>query len=244
MLATSLSVDSFEICHRGLVREVNEDSALAIPEQGLWAVADGMGGHSRGDYASQLITHSLCDMTIARGNSLNGLLDQVEHLLQHLNERMLKAAQEISETAIVGSTVVVMVARENTAGLLWAGDSRAYRLRSGTLEQLTIDHTVANELIRQQGWSADQAAQAQDAETLTMAAGASPFNPERCIVDIAPGDRFCLCSDGLNKLVSDQEIAEIMTDRREARAATEHLVQQALDRGAIDNISTIVINFS
>jgi len=215
MTVASLSIDSFEICHRGLVREVNEDSALALPEQGLWAVADGMGGHSRGDYASQLITRSLSDMTIARGNSIDGQLNQLEQLLQHLNTRMLKAAQEISETAIVGSTVVVMIAKEYTAGLLWAGDSRAYRLRTGMLEQLTIDHTVANELIRQQGWSADQAAQAQDAETLTMAAGASPFSPERSIIDIAPGDRFCLCSDGLNKLVSDQEMAEIMTEQAE-----------------------------
>ena len=243
MALSPVSIDSFDICHRGLVREVNEDSVLAIPEQGLWAVADGMGGHSRGDYASQLITCSLSDMTIARGNSVADQLNQLEQLLQHLNTRMLQAAQEISETAIVGSTIVAMIAKDSQVGLIWAGDSRAYRMRAGLLEQLTIDHTVANELIRHQGWPAEHAAQAQDAETLTMAAGASPFCPERRLIDLVPGDSFCLCSDGLNKLVSDQEIADILSQRSRAQAATERLVQMALDRGAIDNVSTIVINF-
>lgn len=237
-------IESFQICHRGLVRAVNEDSVLSIPEQGLWVVADGMGGHAKGDLASQLITASLADLELSAFAELSDKLEAVHETLDDTNAILLEKALEISDTAIVGSTVAVMLIHQNSAGLMWAGDSRIYRYRNDRLEQLSIDHSIANELIREQGFSPDQAARSKGAETLTMAVGAMPFYPERLITDIQPDDRYCLCSDGLTKMLPDSDIADLLARNWNAKKTAEHLVQTALDRGAVDNISTIVINIA
>lgn len=237
-------IESFQICHRGLVRAVNEDSVLSIPEQGLWVVADGMGGHAKGDLASQLITASLADLELSAFAELGDKLEAVNEILDNANTALLEKALEISDTAIVGSTVAVILTHQDSAGLMWAGDSRIYRYRQDSLEQLTTDHSMANALIREQGWSPEQAVRSRGAETLTMAVGAMPFHPERLVTKLKAGDRYCLCSDGLTKMLSDPDIADILSSQWSAKKTAEHLVQMALDRGAIDNISTIVINIA
>lgn len=244
MTAPPEVIESFQICHRGLVRAINEDSVLSAPERGIWVVADGMGGHDKGDFASQLITASLADLELSAFAELGDKLEAVNEILDNANTALLEKALEISDTAIVGSTAAVMLTHQDSAGLMWAGDSRIYRYRHDSLEQLTTDHSMANALIREQGWSPEQAVRSRGAETLTMAVGAMPFHPERMVTKIKAGDRYCLCSDGLTKMLSDPDIADILSCQWSAKKTAEHLVQMALDRGAIDNISTIVINIA
>lgn len=225
-----------------MVRDHNEDAVVSLPGQGLWAVADGMGGHARGDYASQSVIKSLLDMTLPHDVQVAGQLNSIHRVLEQTSQRLIAKAQEISEQTIIGSTVVVVVINGNDLGILWAGDSRAYRLRQGQLSQLTTDHTVANELIREQGFNLDDARSAQDAEALTTAVGASVFAPERCEDTTQPGDRFCLCSDGLNKVVPDWEIASVLNAQSAPEAAAQQLLELSLARHATDNVSIIVVD--
>ena len=235
-------IQSYELCHTGMVRDHNEDAVVSLPGQGLWAVADGMGGHARGDYASQAVISSLLDMTLAHEAHVGGQLNSIQRVLEQTSQLLISKAQEISEQTIIGSTVVVMVIDDNNLGIFWAGDSRAYRLREGQLTQLTTDHTVANELIRAQGFSLENARSAQDAEALTTAVGASVFTPERREDKTHPGDRFCLCSDGLNKVVPDWEIESVLNRRQGPEPAAQQLLGLSLDRQATDNVSIIVID--
>ena len=244
MSASSFHLDSYDVCHQGLVRKINEDSVIAIPPQGLWAVADGMGGHSKGDFASQAITRKLSDLTIVRGLSLSSRLDQVENALRQVNSQLLAASREISADAVVGSTIVAMITNDTSAGLIWAGDSRAYRLRGRILERLTTDHNVANELVEKQGLPRAAAESADDAEALTMAVGTEFFAPERRETNLLRGDIFCLCSDGITKLISDDEIADVLASDKTAESLSHALLDQALGRGATDNISLIIIKVS
>jgi serine/threonine protein phosphatase PrpC len=238
----SLECQSYELCHTGMVRDHNEDAVVSLPGQGLWAVADGMGGHARGDYASQSVITSLLDMTLPHNVQVAGQLNSIHRVLEQTNQRLISKAQEISEQTIIGSTVVVVVINGNDLGILWAGDSRAYRLRQGQLTQLTTDHTVANELIREQGFNHDDASRAPDAEALTTAVGASVFAPERREDKTQPGDRFCLCSDGLNKVVPDWEIESVLNRQQGPQPAAQQLLDLSLDRQATDNVSIVVID--
>lgn len=237
------AISSFEVCHIGSMRSHNEDAVLSLLEQGLWAVADGMGGHERGDYASQLVISSLLEMA----SSLDGPLDtrfvNIQRALQHTSEQLVAAAKQISAETVIGTTVVVVAVHGDELGCLWAGDSRAYRLRGQTLTQLTTDHTVANELIRDTGMTRDDASCVQGAEALTTAVGASSFTPEILYEKVQPGDRICLCSDGLNKMVADWEIESALKAREGPEAATRHLLGLSLDRQATDNVSIIVVDY-
>ena len=140
-------INDFAACHTGVVRSHNEDAVLSLSEQGLWAVADGMGGHDRGDYASQLVISSLLDMTLSPEAPLDTQIASIHRILQQSSQRLVDIAQEISHDTIIGTTVVVAVLRANQLGCFWAGDSRAYRLRGSTLAQLRHAN-AANELSR------------------------------------------------------------------------------------------------
>ena len=237
------AISSFEVCHTGMVRMHNEDAVVSLPEQTLWAVADGMGGHARGDYASQLVISSLLDMTLSHEAELDIQLANIHRVLQRTSAQLVESALQISEETIIGSTVVVVVLNGNNLGCFWAGDSRAYRLRGQTLLQLTTDHTVANELIREQGMAPEAAAQAHGAEALTTAVGASVFSPELLYDEVLPGDRICLCSDGLNKMVPDWEIESVLNSRQGPEAAAQQLLELGLARQATDNVSIIVVDY-
>ena len=236
-------INDFAACHTGVVRSHNEDAVLSLSEQGLWAVADGMGGHDRGDYASQLVISSLLDMTLSPEAPLDTQIASIHRILQQSSQRLVDIAQEISHDTIIGTTVVVAVLRANQLGCFWAGDSRAYRLRGSTLAQLTTDHTVANELMREQGLSPDEAHGVQGAEALTTAVGASVFAPQVIYEELHPGDRICLCSDGLNKMVPDLEIESVLNARQGAEDAVQQLLELCLARQASDNVSIIVVDY-
>jgi protein phosphatase len=221
----------------GLVRDRNEDAILDQPERGLWAVADGMGGHAIGDYASQAVVGALA--TLPPPDSLEGYVRAARHKLDEVNRLLLDEALR-RHVRRIGSTVALLLAWQGHCASLWAGDSRIYLFRDGQLRQVTRDHSQAEEL-RAQGLADREDDIPQLARnTITRAVGASPtLSLDEVVLEVRDGDVFLLCSDGLSNLLSSAEIAAILA-RAECRLAVETLVNRALDRGGRDNISAVV----
>ena len=235
-----LSWSSFGITDVGKVRKLNEDSLLDRPEIGLWVVADGMGGHEGGDVASQMIVSSLGK--IHEGITLDRYIDDIEDRLLKVNKCLIAKAGESEKQMTIGSTVVGMVAYDKFCTFFWAGDSRLYRLRNGALRQLTTDHSQVEIYIEQGLINRNQAATHPHGNMITRAVGAAD---DLCIdFDIQKmqsGDRYMLCSDGLTKHLEDLEFEEMLNEGSVEESCKE-LIALTLERGAGDNVTTIVID--
>jgi serine/threonine protein phosphatase PrpC len=222
----------------GMVRQHNEDACLDRPEAGLWAVADGMGGHSAGDVASAMIVQRLQALDPAQ--PLSRLVDQAEEILAAVNAELRQLAAN-REAATIGSTVVALIAHDAHAVCLWAGDSRAYRLRDGVLEQVTQDHALVADLVDRGVLSAEQAANHPQSNLVTRAVGAGDtLKLDLEIMRLRPGDRFILCSDGLDKELRHEEIRELLA-RGDGAGAANALVELALSRGSRDNVTVVAV---
>ncbi|MCI4678284.1 protein phosphatase 2C domain-containing protein [Rhodoblastus acidophilus] len=226
--------------HVGLVRERNEDSMIALPEVGLWAVADGMGGHQAGAYASACVTDALAKIEPA---------PDVEALARAGRERIVEANAQIFAFSrkvaggVAGATVAALFAADRRVACLWCGDSRIYRVRDGAIEQLTHDHTELQEYIDRGALAREEADHWPNRNVLTRAIGvAETPQLDAAFGDLRPDDTFVVCSDGLTIHVSDAEIQSALRGRA-ARAGCDHLVELALSRGGKDNVSVIVVQF-
>ncbi|MBK4735310.1 PP2C family protein-serine/threonine phosphatase [Noviherbaspirillum pedocola] len=236
--ANSLRWLSASRSHPGAVREINEDALLDCPERGLWAVADGMGGHSRGDMASRVTIDTLEHMPAAPG--LTQAVAEVHERLQSVNHQLQMEAA-LRDVGTIGTTVVVLLAANHRCAYLWVGDSRIYRFRDGQLTQLTSDHSVVGELVARGALSPQDAASHPARNLITRAIGAmEPLDAEDGLVDVSAGDMFLLCSDGLSNEVGNEEIARLLACHDCHRAA-EGLVDLALAHGGRDNVSVVVI---
>jgi len=225
----------------GRRRKVNEDAYLSLDDVGLWLVADGMGGHSRGDMASRLIVEAF--EGLGRPQSLEAFGQEVKARLGLANQRMRDEARKAGSDQLMGSTVVAFLVYKREWLCLWAGDSRAYLLRDGRLIQLTRDHSVAEELVRRGELRSDEAALHPSANRITRAVGTQ----DQLVVDqhrsfLRDGDAVLLCSDGLTKEVGDDEVATILEDY-DCDEASEELLELTLERGARDNVTVAVIRF-
>ena len=161
----------------GRQRRVNEDACLGLDEQGLWLVADGMGGHARGDVASRLIVEAFEDLR--RPPSLDAFAQEVRSRLALANQRMREEARRAGSDQLMGSTVVAFLAYKREWLCMWAGDSRAYLLRDGRLTQITRDHSVAEELVQRGELRREEAASHPSANRITRAVGTQ----DRLVVD-------------------------------------------------------------
>lgn len=236
----SLSWSSFGITDVGKVRKHNEDSMLDKPEIGLWVVADGMGGHEAGDVASQMIVSSLGK--IHEGITLDRYIDDIEERILKVNECLITKARESEKNITIGSTVVGMLAYDKFCTFFWAGDSRLYRLRDGSLRQLTTDHSQVEVYIEQGLISRQQAATHPHGNMITRAVGAAEdLYIDFDIQEMQSGDRYMLCSDGLTKHLEDIEFEEMLSEGSVEEACKE-LTALTLERGAGDNVTTIVID--
>lgn len=213
---------------QGPRHDANQDSHIALAEAGLFAVADGMGGHAEGELASQSITRMLAtvvepDATLAMRVAL------AEEAILAINATLRTRAAHSEDGDIIGSTVAVALVGEGMLVVLWAGDSRIYRLRCGELALLTEDHVLARS--------------GRDSHVLTRAIGsAAHVEIERRVVPTAPGDTLLLCSDGLNKALDEDGIAALMAEPLEGLA--ERLVARAVAAGGRDDITAIVARLS
>lgn len=228
--------------HVGMVRTINEDACLAMPERGLWAVADGMGGHEAGDIASQMVIETL--QQIEPPTSWSGFLQTVRSSLHDVNQRLREESAQRYHHRTIGSTVVVLIAYETQCACLWVGDSRIYRLRDGQLQQLTRDHSHVQELVDQGLIAPKDAHRHPLANVITRAVGsADELQIDEVVHPLQAGDLFLLCSDGLNKTVDDEEIARLLAHSdHNCQEAVKAFIHLALMRDANDNVTTVVVN--
>lgn len=226
--------------HKGLVRKINEDACVDLYDAGVWVVADGMGGHAAGDVASQLVVDTIssvvkrCQQVSVR--VLTEALHQANKELCHYSEQELNG-----NTA--GSTVVILLVDKFHYHFLWVGDSRGYILRDNVLRQLTRDHSQVNEMIEQGLLDSSEAESHELANVITRAVGVD----NHVSVDVVsgvwqPGDLFLLCTDGLNKELSDSEIKQYLNNN--IADANKALLHSTLVAGARDNVTTILVKLA
>jgi protein phosphatase len=235
-----LRFGSHAVTDVGLVRRRNEDAFLDRPERGLWVVADGMGGHQRGDFASRLIVETLD--SIAPTRELPAFVDAVRDALTTVDRELGRRAEELGPDTLIGSTVVVLLAVEDTFACVWAGDSRLYRRRDGTLQQLTTDHSRVQELIDQGLLRPEEAEHHPASNIVTRAVGAGALECGVITGEMRAGDRFLLCSDGLHGLVRPVAINEAL--KRPGRKAAAQLLKAVMARGARDNVTIVIVEVS
>jgi serine/threonine protein phosphatase PrpC len=238
--AHTLSWTSHAISNVGKVRKHNEDSMLERAEIGLWVVADGMGGHAKGDMASQMIVESL--KKIHEGTNLPRFIDDIEDRILAVNKKLVEKARESTKKVTIGSTVVALITYDKYCVYIWAGDSRLYRLRDKKLKQITTDHSQVEQYVEQGLISREEALGHPHGNMITRAVGATEeLFLDMDIQEMARGDRYMLCSDGLTKHISDMEIQEFLGNGTTKECCT-NLIDTVLTRGANDNVTTIVVD--
>jgi serine/threonine protein phosphatase PrpC len=225
--------------HVGLRRKLNEDSLASIPERGLWVVADGMGGHAAGEVASAMVVEALEVLPAATG--LDNLVGKVVGALEEVNRALVELGNLGSEPRTIGSTVVGLAIENAEYRCFWAGDSRAYRLRGGSLTQLTRDHSLVQDLVDAGMLAAEDAEGHPNANVITRAVGAAPAVDIDVIGGgVEPGDVFLIASDGLTRKVDGVEIATVLGSAPIEQAA-DRLIDLVLERGAPDNVTLVIV---
>jgi len=211
----------------GLSRSINQDAFIERPEVGVWAVADGLGGHKSGEVASRMVCDAIAELLI--DPTFDGTIEAARDCLRQVNDQLLRSQDRAALADRSASTVVVLLVRGGRCAILWAGDSRVYRWRGGQLERMTRDHSVAD-LEGHEGSNA-----------VTRAVGVQPdLSVDLRQDDVRAGDRFLLCSDGLTKTLTEEQIAAWL-EKRHIRAAVEGLISDTLDAGAPDNVTVLVV---
>jgi PPM family protein phosphatase len=227
--------------HVGRVRTLNEDHFVARPDENLWVVADGMGGHNGGEIASEIASETVGRAFVHR--SIDGLIEAVETA----NAAVYSAGVEDPELTGMGTTVVALavVDHESTEVLAIAnvGDSRCYRYAEGELDQVTTDHSLVAEMVREGSLSPEEAAVHPQRNIVTRVLGVHDDVPvDVFAVDPYPGDRYLLCSDGLFNEVPERGIASVLRTIADPNEAAEELVHLAIDGGGRDNITVVVVD--
>jgi serine/threonine protein phosphatase PrpC len=223
--------------HVGLVRDRNEDNYLVRAETGVWAVADGMGGHDHGDLASETVIKAL--QSIDAASSAEELLSICEKRIFEANSRLRELGHQQNDS-IIGTTIAVLLVFDGYFACVWCGDSRIYLIRGGAITQISCDHTEVQDLIARGILTAKEAERWSGNNAITRAIGVldSPELEMRSgPVDM--GDIFVLCTDGLTRHVQDTDILSVVTSNG-PQTACDQLVKLTLDRGAFDNVTLIV----
>lgn len=257
MISGHCRIDGLEIAYAGisdpgLVRSCNEDNLLLLPEHGVFAVADGLGGLDSGDLASGMtlalvrewVEKHSADTTTARWASRLGLAGKrpgVAEMLEDINGRLFD--ERIARNKHMASTLVLVQLRHKDMVVGHVGDSRLYCRRNGTLIRMTADHSLVGELQEQGVMTAEQARRSPQKHVITRAIGAEPtVIPTVTSWPLESGDVLCLCSDGLTSMLDDRAIDACLQARPETCAAVgQRLVDQANAAGGRDNITVIVV---
>lgn len=223
--------------HVGRVRKHNEDSILVLPGASIFVVSDGMGGHEGGDFASRVVVDAVALLPEMPATEKLGALRRA---LQEAHATIL--AEAARRQAVMGATVVALVLADGHFGALWAGDSRLYRLRDGKIDLLTSDHSLVAAFVESGQMTWDEAGHHPQANAITRAVGVGEvLELDKIRGDALPGDRFLLCSDGLNKYATIAELGTMLYGAP-LEVVTDALIQMALDRGGADNVSVIVVD--
>ena len=237
---TASPFETGAVSHVGRVRSANEDNLVVRPEFGIWAVADGMGGHENGALASA---------TVAAAIERIGATQSAPDLLARLEDGVLKANAELRRRiadnggAPMGSTLAVLLVHERHFASVWSGDSRIYLIRAGQITQISRDHTEVQEMVERGALTPDEARRSPRRHVITRAIGVHDV-PELYLDsgEIEGDDVFVLCSDGLTEHVADHEILQAICDAQ-AQEACNALLALTLQRGARDNVTIIIVRY-
>jgi len=228
----------------GMRRGANEDRYALAPDLGLFLVADGMGGHSAGQVASQLAAEAALEAVRALEGASVSLTEKLRQAVEIANRRIHNTAQAKRELAGMGTTLVAILATDERVALAHVGDSRAYLLRRGRIRCLTDDHSLVGELLRRREIDEAEAREHPHRHVLTRAVGVRRV-VQADLAELTPieGDLFVMCSDGLTTHVEDDEIAEHALGDRDPQDVCDRLVAAANSRGGDDNITVVVVRY-
>jgi type VI secretion system protein ImpM len=222
-----ISTSSAALTDRGPVRSSNQDALIERPDMGLWAVADGMGGLSDGEAASRMVCDSLAECRVI-GN-FDEQIEAIVEQLRQVNDYLRRAATRAVNPVQSGSTVVVLLVRQSECAILWAGDSRAYRLRDGLVSQMTKDHS----------WAAHGEG---DEQVITRAVGAEDsLDLDIVRSDVRVADRYLLCSDGIGRVLDPGDLRQLLQTLAPA-ACCAQLIAQSISQGGTDNLTAVVVD--
>jgi serine/threonine-protein phosphatase Stp1 len=223
----------------GKVRKVNEDSILALPDQNTYVVADGMGGHAGGDFASQTVVESVA--MIPLGLEPAAQMQALRRSILNAHALILTEIESRGGVTMGSAVVSLMISGEHFV-CFWAGDCRLYRLRDGEIDLLTSDHSIVAELVHAGQMTWDEAEKHPHSNAITRAVGVGDeLDLDKIRGTLQSGDRFLLCSDGLNKYAGFDVLRRAMTDAP-IETVSETLMAIALKGGGADNISIIVVD--
>lgn len=242
-----MKVSAFGLTDVGRRRESNEDDFLLEPGRGVYAVADGMGGHAAGEIASRLAIETLQEVlqrddAAAKPMDAEDAAEWLRGAVVEANRRICDSIRLHEERRGMGTTVVALVHSGEAAVVGHVGDSRMYLLRGGELVRMTSDHSWVNEQVKLGLMNDDTAQRHPMRNIVTRALGSRPdVLVDLTSLQIRPGDVFLLCSDGLNTMLSDEQIHEAMlAHRRDPEAACRALVELANRHGGDDNVTVVV----
>ena len=225
---------------RGLRRELNEDSLIAADP--IFAIADGMGGHEAGEVASSICVRTLGDSPIVGEHLPEFSANQLNALIQESDRRIREATGGRAGTTLTGAVLVRQEGKPHWL-VFNVGDSRTYRLSSGVLAQVTVDHSEVQELVDLGQITADEALVHPRRHVVTRALGTgNDAEADFWLLPVEAGDRLMVCSDGLTGEVADDHILEILTTVPNPQDACSALVQAALRSGGRDNVTVLVVD--
>lgn len=224
----------------GPARKNNEDQYFVDVEQGLFIVADGMGGHAAGEVASRIAVEAVCQSLQITG--LANPQQQLRKSIEKANRTVEEAANDNKAWHNMGTTLTLLLLHQQQAFLAHVGDSRIYRLRDNQLKQLSDDHSLVGEQVRQGILSVDEARTSTLGNILLQAIG---ITPELDICQkhfpLVAGERFLLCSDGLTDMLTDVEIKQTLQGTNTLNSLCNELVDKAIVAGGRDNVTVIVV---
>lgn len=237
-ISEKFSWSSYSFSDKGKVRKIQEDDYMCNDRTAHWVVADGMGGHEKGDVASLLISETL--EKLERTALFADFVDGIEDGLNSVNQKL----QLMAGNGVIGSTVAGIALQQQYALFYWAGDSRIYLLRDKKLNQLSIDHTYTQELIDQGKLTIEEASEHPQKNIITRAVGADPeLFIDFEMMQLQHGDLFLVCSDGIEKELSNDDVQEILnTHRKNPQKAGQAVLDEVLERGARDNVTFVLVD--
>ena len=230
----------------GKVRKNNEDNFTVDPKIGLFVVADGMGGHNSGEVASKIATDIIKNSLNQALNNKSAKPDYVKHLLSSMqlaNQAIFEASQTYNENQGMGTTVVIVLSHDKTYTLGWVGDSRIYLVRHNAIQQLTTDHSLVQEQINKGLIKPEEAEFSQYKNIITRALGiAEKVNADIVETPAFDDDYLILCSDGLTRAVSDENILETVRNLKDPQAICDKLTDMANENGGKDNCTVVIVH--
>lgn len=219
----------------GCVREHNEDSLIVAPP--LFAVADGMGGHAAGEIASEVAVRSLANNAPKRADT-----EALSAAVMYANYAVIDAARQKGRTGM-GTTLTAAILDGERLALAQVGDSRAYLLHHGHMQQLTRDHSLMADMIEAGELTPEEARVHPQRSVITRALGSDPnMRPDLYEISVSPGDRLLLCSDGLTTMLDDDKIERLLLHNRDPQRCAALLVNEAISAGGHDNITVVVVD--